>query len=978
MIEQFYSNILPEKGSFLCASNEYPDRPSGSQWVQSFPQGIRDKLIQGKRPRDLTNARISICSFSTTARRITTAQYARALFIDIDTHGKDSYETFDDAMAAYKVAHKALGLPRPWFSATGGGLHLFYPLSEDIEVTEWRSLNRALAVALHEANVLVDMAASGMPTVSTRLIGSHNVRSDKTVGLMGSIIAEVKTKEYWTDKLSAFIQTEDVVKTQEYQAPNKSSEQIIKGCQQVREAPFQDEPVWHRMFTILERCVDGEEFVHKLSAQDPRYSEYTTSLKWDSVNRNNMPARCKEFEYQRSEVCNKCPSYGKVKSPVELGRIRSSFDIACDTLEVLVLPEPDPSVAGEYKAPTEIIHEYATVTIKAKDDKYFQNEDGVFLNTKVKDPEDPEGGLMDVTLHLTSSKILPKAIICKRDTYGNPVFATYWRIYSTKTTYHDYEIENKSIHSNQELMNALGSYGCIVTNPKNFNHMGVYMRMLSATSIETLPHIPIYTSFGWCDDAFVLADYVFRPENSYETPKSDRLMGYAAMLGKSGTFEGWKKGFDLFAAPGMEREAFILAQAFAAPLMRFTGVNGICIHLDGDSGAGKSTLQKLILGVWGNHDKMFVRATGSKTGATQNYTAHTIGVFQNLPFAIDEITNSEAEWCSDFIYSFSMGHERGRLKNSEDAQIGKSWQSVAITSANGSLIEKMATHKNDIRAEVLRMFEFKFVTDRSGEDRAWIKRMSSLNEALRHYGHAGIIYARWLVSNIEALQQEVDSAYQELSVRFNATQQERIWFAGLAATWVGLKISRQAGLHSFNIDAVMKWAGKMIEEQRMKLLSIDSCQATAEDMLGQFMAKNHNEMFIVRTQATPKTPADEINYTIARPRNGASARVELLERRIIISKAAIKTWCTSRKISLSKFYEVLARTEGVEIEHGADSGYRTNLARGVPNYHVLPNVICISIIVSDVIPFISKVVEEDDLSDEDYPEYDVDTEPQPM
>jgi len=107
---------------------------------------------------------------------------------------------------------------------------------------------------------------------------------------------------------------------------NASSKIIAEKCAQIRN--FRDsrgvlsEPVWYRALGVFAFCEDGDEFAHQISSGDPRYSKTETQDKLDRA-RGFGPTTCAKFHGLDSAVCERCPHWGKIKSPIVLGREQS-------------------------------------------------------------------------------------------------------------------------------------------------------------------------------------------------------------------------------------------------------------------------------------------------------------------------------------------------------------------------------------------------------------------------------------------------------------------------------------------------------------------------------------------------------------------------------------------------------------------------------------------------------------------------------
>jgi len=106
--------------------------------------------------------------------------------------------------------------------------------------------------------------------------------------------------------------------------PPADFEQIAAQCAFIAhcrdDAETLPEPDWHIMLTISVRCRDGEALSHRLSRDYPKYSYQETQSKiWYALHKNK-PYRCETIRRINGKYCRTCRIYGKIKSPIVLGR----------------------------------------------------------------------------------------------------------------------------------------------------------------------------------------------------------------------------------------------------------------------------------------------------------------------------------------------------------------------------------------------------------------------------------------------------------------------------------------------------------------------------------------------------------------------------------------------------------------------------------------------------------------------------------
>ncbi len=98
---------------------------------------------------------------------------------------------------------------------------------------------------------------------------------------------------------------------------------------------------------------------------------------------------------------------------------------------------------------------------------------------------------------------------------------------------------------------------------------------------------------------------------------------------------------------------------------------------------------------------------------TRNTILSRLGVYANLPMAVDEVTNMTGADVSDFAYRITQGRDKGRLNaNAVEKANLNSWNTIAVTTSNASLIDLLSTAKADPSAEINRILEYEVQPNR--------------------------------------------------------------------------------------------------------------------------------------------------------------------------------------------------------------------------------------------------------------------------
>jgi hypothetical protein len=189
---------------------------------------------------------------------------------------------------------------------------------------------------------------------------------------------------------------------------------------------------------------------------------------------------------------------------------------------------------------------------------------------------------------------------------------------------------------------------------------------------------------------------------------------------------------------------------------------------------------------------------------TMNSMIHRLGVMNNLPVTIDEITKLSGDHFSDLAYSISQGRGKNRMKQHENAERSNTtkWGTMALCSSNASFYDKLSSLKATPDGEFMRLLEYRI--DLTG---ALTKEEADIifNRLYDNYGHAGVEYAQYLVGNLETALDAVLQIQQKLDKAIGLTSRERFWSAIIACNIAGALIAKDLGIINFDIKRVFDW-----------------------------------------------------------------------------------------------------------------------------------------------------------------------------
>ena len=180
---EFLRLILPKSG-FLCAVTIID-----CQWRHKFFENVdslADYIVnQDKKglevyhacasykngQMDVSNTPKPDRKFGRTHRNV---NLLRSLWLDIDCGEGKPYANQREGYNALQKFCDASGLLRPVVVNSGYGLHTYWPILQELEMDEWRSLANGLASLCKVHGLYVDGSRSCDPSSVLRPVGSHN------------------------------------------------------------------------------------------------------------------------------------------------------------------------------------------------------------------------------------------------------------------------------------------------------------------------------------------------------------------------------------------------------------------------------------------------------------------------------------------------------------------------------------------------------------------------------------------------------------------------------------------------------------------------------------------------------------------------------------------------------------------------------------------------------------------------------------
>ena len=808
----------------------------------------------------------------------------RAFWLDIDcgelkaeinpkTGRPEGYVDQTTGLQALKQFCNLIGLPKPIIVNSGRGIHVYWPLTRDVSREEWEPV----ASRLRELCVLHNFHIDGKVFEVARILripGTFNFKDDPPTPV--EIISDAPPVDYeaFRDLLGVKAPTEappkrelsELAKSMMENTTSSFKKIMIRsakgnGCQQLLDAfENQDtlsEPRWFDVLSIAKFCSERDIAIHNMSEGHPDYDYADTESKVQHI---VGPHTCAEFEKSNPGGCDGCPFYNKIKSPIVLGKEVQEATEEDNTVVVQNEEDEEEEVHSIPKYPFPFFRGKGGGVFKSMGDEEEPvrvYEHDLYVVKRMRDPA--AGDVVVMKLHLPRDGIK------------------------------EFVVPNTHVTDQTELRRTLSSHG-VVCGKKPF---GLLMEYVIASIREmqfTRKAEQMRQQFGWADkdSKFILGDREITPDGVFHSPPSTITTNIAQHIQPAGDFDKWKEVFNLYGAPGLEPHAFATLTAFGSPLFKFLGQNGAIINvIHPDSGTGKTTILHMCNSVYGDPARLC-----AMWDDTINAKILRLGVMNNLPFTVDEMTNTAPADFSTLAYSMSQGRGKDRVKASANELRANltSWQAISLCSSNASFYEKLSSLKNSPDGEMMRLIEYKI--EQSGAiDVAYAKQMFD-HQLKNNFGHAGDIYAKWLVENLEEAKNTVLGIQLKIDKELRLSQRERFWSAVVAANITGGLIAKNCGLLDWDMKAIYKWATQMILGLRA---DVKPPASDVMSVIGDYINRHMQNILVVNDNVDRRTSMPSL--PTLEPKGELLVRYEPDTKKMFLAAKPFKNDCVKYQVN---------------------------------------------------------------------------------
>lgn len=882
----FLESVLPTQGTYCTVGIR-----SGVV-KQSFQVTIADVDAVGS-GLDATgvDAYFALATYNDdSSRKVENAAFLRSFFLDLDCGTGKPYADQPAAAQALSIFIKDTGLPSPTVVNSGGGLHVYWPLTEDVAVADWLPHAKSLKRLCVQQNLHADPAVTADVARILRIPGTHNFKGGQSrpvqiiaqgqptdlnlfVELLPHAPVDLSAaKQYGMDASTREVAGGEYPKCMFSRVATRSINGT--GCNQIKHALVDaanlEEPLWRAALSIAIRCEDGATAIHKLSQAHPEYTPENTEAK---AAETKGPYTCQWYKDNYHEGCRGCTQL--ISSPILIGRVVEEAQVTDD--QYVVEKEED----AESPA--------MSLTIPAYPFPYFRGANGgVFRRDRNKDGDDIEVEIYPDDLYLT------ERFYDSDETGSGDGEMVGINLHMRKDGVRRFYTPVTSLFATDKLRDVLVRNGVIAYGKKLELLMAYFASAIRKLQSQYAAN-RTRNQMGWTPDlqGFVLGEVEYTASGVKLAPPASGTRELAAHFKPTGTLAEWKTIADFYDRPGLEPHALALFFGFGSPLLRLmegNAVKGAMVHLKHNgSGSGKTTAQMVANSIFGHPNDLLMKKEDSYASKM-----HRLGMMNSLIFTIDEITNEKAEVLSDMAYGSTSGRGKHRMESQTNKMRANhtTWCNITLTSGNASVTDVLQQYKSTADGELRRVLEIavpKYTGATKQEIDATFTKLNS------NFGVAGPIYIEYVLSHMPEVKSLLSKMQTKIDEALHLDQADRFYSAILTCAFVGALISQRLGLHSITINRVYDFALLLVEQNRTATKAdIGDPTVVAQETLAAFVNENVNNALVapmVNPSGVPERPA-------MAPRNKLLMRYDPMTHELAISVQEFRKFFSMRQVDV--------------------------------------------------------------------------------
>ena len=820
---------------------------------------------------------------------------ARAFFFDLDVGDADhKYANQTEAVAGIKKFVADTKLPIPLLISSGGGIHVYWLLTDSMESEEWRDH----ATKLRQLAQHYGLKADPMRTTDTssllRVAGTFNYKdrsNPQEVGILApgvvtaagvfvkSVNDAMTVAGVEARKAPKLLQAESLLGSNTdmpYDGPTPHITAVFEACPQMARLGQMggnfSEPEWYRSVIGIGRFTEaGNRNIHKLSRGHPGYSEAACNAK---IKQNEAaqkgPSSCASVAFASSvgdSLCVGCPFQGKVYGPIQAALYKD--------------PAPAPIVEQEVAGQTVILE------IPDAPAPFVRLKDGKGIAVLAKNAEGEETYTTIYEYDLYPLRRLSNVQQCTEQ--------QVWHVGLPRGEAKDFTLDADMLYDSRRFVVAIANHG-IYPNKGHIPHLQEYM-VAYISQLQKLTDADTQCNhLGWADDQsrFILPDKILLPDGTAKAAQLSLGAQRASVnVHKKGTLAEQVRLLSFYNHSAYLANQFFTLAGLAAPLFYATGHHGVIVNASGNAGSSKSTSLYTAASFWGQPELYPIN--GTNNGATVRGRNERVTVLANLPVCVDEITHMPVKDAVDLAMSITQPGHRIRLQTDgvERASLGSYKATIMLTTANNSLHSMLSMDNAAGTAGSMRVFEIMFKTNGIHQKYEADEFMFHLKE---NYGHIGEQFIMAVMKDQDAITKRVREVMREIDMSVNIQSSERFWSATAATVLVAAELGFQLGLTPYSVDLLRKWVLEYQIPYMRGVVHEEYSDPLA--IVADYLETINNNIIVLR----------KFNGNLSelrRPTGALLAHYDMEDKMLYVLKKGFKEYCSKTGANSAKVIEEL-------------------------------------------------------------------------
>ena len=202
----------------------------------------------------------------------------------------------------------------------------------------------------------------------------------------------------------------------------------------------------------------------------------------------------------------------------------------------------------------------------------------------------------------------------------------------------------------------------------------------------------------------------------------------------------------------------------------------------------------------------------------------------------------------------------------------------------------MSALKGAPDGEMMRIMEYK-IDYTTALEQSYAKEMFD-HQLLNNYGHAGPIYADYLIKNRDEVISDVLKTQSNVDLELKITQRERFWSSVVACNLASGRIAKRLGLLDWNLKTIREFSYDMVNGLRNEVVPPVN---NPVGVVGDFMNRHYHNMLAINDGVDLRSGLNVAPRV--EPKGELIIRYEPDTKRMFIVSKAFKNDCVKFQIN---------------------------------------------------------------------------------